>query len=235
MVQNRSKSSASERCAGVIVVDDIAPLKNNSLFVDHCSYSTLGCGSLGACSRHDSSSSVPDRSLNNAVARSCCRGDLGHDTSFDNASRITQRRQAATRTDEMSNCPYLVSKYYKLGMRIHMYTHQIKRNGGNDQARRVQHHETVGTRHTGDTQMEPEDQKPQVKLASNGVEAVIIHEETTEYTDESFCQTCQPRIRYRPTDDSGGRKCVLLTGLPCERCWSRLHDTELSEQGTRWK
>ena len=51
-------------------VDDVATLERRSLFVDHCSPSTLRCGSSGACSRQDSLSSVPSRWLNRAVARS---------------------------------------------------------------------------------------------------------------------------------------------------------------------
>jgi hypothetical protein len=40
-------------------VEDASPLEDRYLFVCHCSSSTLGCDSCGACSRQDSSSSAP--------------------------------------------------------------------------------------------------------------------------------------------------------------------------------
>jgi hypothetical protein len=54
----------------VAIHDDIAPFEDWSFFVSHCSFSTLGCGSCGACSRHASLSSVPSWSLNSSVAHS---------------------------------------------------------------------------------------------------------------------------------------------------------------------
>lgn len=51
--------------------DDIALLEDRrDFFVGHCSFSTLGWGSLRACSCHTSLSSSPNSSLNRAVARS---------------------------------------------------------------------------------------------------------------------------------------------------------------------
>jgi len=55
----------------IVTEDDVTPLEDRGGFlVGHCSLSVLGWGSLGACSRHVSFSSAPNRSLNSAVARS---------------------------------------------------------------------------------------------------------------------------------------------------------------------
>jgi len=54
----------------IITVVEIATLEYWFLFVGYCSSSTLGCGSLGACSRQDALSSAPSRALYRVVARS---------------------------------------------------------------------------------------------------------------------------------------------------------------------